>query len=163
VKKTPSRRAGELASRIVLVALVTASCADPKSDATCAAISPDGRWAALLVERNAGPLDRQFEVRLERRDSSHSTIVFTSPDEGRPVGTERFIWSGCSDYFLLVGRRFFVITGTPVTADGEDAYLLHQVSAGLSWCNARQQSGLPPIRQSHLVKVFGTSVEWEKE
>ncbi len=122
---------------------------------TAALVSPDGRLAAQLVELPKF-LDRNFAVRLlpvgEQRAKARE--VFESPDEGRPVGTERFLWSRDGKWLLLVGRYFYVRPGTPVVG-GDALYLLYDTVSGSVRCNA-SQSKLEGFGIADLVGVdFG--------
>jgi hypothetical protein len=105
---------------------------------TTALVSPDGGRMALLVELPKF-LDRNFAVRLLPfgEHLGKVRVIFESPDEGRPVGTERFLWSRDGRWLLLVGRRFYVRPGTPVV-DDETLYLLYDTAGGSVRCNALQ-------------------------
>jgi hypothetical protein len=107
---------------------------------TTTALSPDDKWQAVLVERGSY-LDRNFDVRLGPTGGVSSSFVpiFSSPDEGRPIGSERFIWSKDSNYLLLVGRQF-AVEGQTRMQTGEDLYLLYHLPTKRLLCNARQVS-----------------------
>jgi hypothetical protein len=55
----------------------------------------------ILVERPTF-IARNFEVWLENIDSGRERTVFRSPDAGRPVGSERIVWSVDGSRFLLL-------------------------------------------------------------
>ncbi len=62
---------------------------------TDSSLSPDDSIRARLVE--VGPtwdLDRNFVIRLGFLRKDTTRTIFRSPVEGRPVGSDRFIWSG---------------------------------------------------------------------
>lgn len=101
--------------------------------------SPDGRQVVILREVNRSTLniDRNFDVGVRAAGSEETRWLFSSPDEGRPEGTERFIWSSDSRYVLLVGRQFQIIDGCAL-ANGEQMYLLIDTHTGHIRCNARQ-------------------------
>lgn len=105
---------------------------------TTALVSPDGGRVAVLVELPR-MLDRNFVVRLFTigEGPGRARDVFESPDEGRPVGTERFLWSRDGRWLLLLGRNFSVRQDTPVVG-GETLYLLCDTSLGNIRCNASQ-------------------------
>lgn len=107
---------------------------------TVTSLSPDDQFQAVLAERSSF-IDRNFVVRLgpPGTDTSKFETIFTSPDEGRPIGSERFIWSKDGTCLLLVGRHFFV-EGSTRTQTGEDLYLLYHLPAKRLWCNARQSN-----------------------
>src|SRR3982750_2466628 len=70
---------------------------------TLASTSPDGRYLIKLVEKNQS-LDRNFDVILDDLHTRSSIHIFSSPDEGRPPGTEEINWTSDSRFFLLRGR-----------------------------------------------------------
>lgn len=115
---------------------------------TTMSLSPDEKYCISLVELmpdNPFAIDRNFKIVLTRyRDFDkrpfESQCLFNSPDEGRPVGSERFVWSKDSSYVLLVGRHFFVESDIPVVG-GEQAYYLYHVSSQRHWCNSKQSKG----------------------
>lgn len=127
---------------------------------TTTLLSPDGRILALLVELPRF-IDRNFDVRLQRIDGAKSVTetIFSSPDEGRPAGSERFIWARDSEWLLLVGRHFYV-KGDDRLKTGEDVYLLHHVSTCTTWSNAAQTADYEPFGAGKLAGIdFGQSVE----
>jgi hypothetical protein len=115
---------------------------------TTQSLSPDEAYRICLVERTPNlplKIDRNFKVILATlHKHGHQEItqetLFTSPDEGKPIGSERFIWSKDSEYVLLVGKHFVVATDLPVGA-GEQAYFLYHVPSNRSWCNSNQAIG----------------------
>ncbi len=108
-------------------------------DVTTSRLSPDETMRAFLVESFTHC--RNFDVRLEhkRRGAGPARVIFRSPDEGHPIGTERFIWSKDSKWLLLVGRHFCT-REAPRLASGETLYLLYNVKTGEVRCNSHQQS-----------------------
>jgi hypothetical protein len=110
---------------------------------TTSLLSPDGRHRARLVERPRS-FDRNFKVLIEdpALTPSPARTVFESPDEGRPVGSERFIWSADGNVVFLVGRHFMMDVNAPELATGEAVYLMHDLRSGETWCNARHASGV---------------------
>jgi hypothetical protein len=103
-----------------------------------------------LVERPG--FDRNFELRLTQVRTGEARTVFQSPDEGRPSGSERIVWSADGSRFLLLGRHFFV-TERAKLAGGEQAYLMMDVRSGQQWCNASQQPRLPGFGVDELRAV----------
>ncbi len=110
---------------------------------TVMSLSPDDKYRVSLWELNA-PLmiDRNFRIKLTEFSPSpwgrDTTVqLFQSPDEGRPIGSERFIWSKDSQYVLLVGRHFFEqqVTGYRIPT-GEIAYWLLHVPSRKVCCNS---------------------------
>jgi hypothetical protein len=126
---------------------------------TLTSLSPDDRWRVVLVERPAW-IDRNFTVRLEDIDTGSSRVVFRSPDEGGPVGSERVVWSADGSKFLLLGR-YFVTDDAGQLPTGEQAYLLMDVRSGQIWCNSPQQSQFPnfDIKELHAIKWLGWSAD----
>jgi hypothetical protein len=101
-------------------------------------VSPDGRYRAKVVEIGGFyKADRNFEVVLTDVRDGSDTIVFTSPDEGRPAGTERFVWNAGGESFALLGRHFFTEDDYRF-ANGECLYLVYRIPTRDLWCNATQ-------------------------
>jgi hypothetical protein len=71
--------------------------------------------------------------------SGERRTIFESPDEGRPPGTEQFLWSADGRYLLLVGRHFRVVKGGTL-ADGRQLYLLYDSQSTELRCNAEQSN-----------------------
>lgn len=115
---------------------------------TLVSLSPDEATRVWIVERTHW-IDRNFEVRVEDMKTQKMTTVFTSPDEGRPIGSERIVWSADSLRFLLLGRHFYASPESRLPT-GESLYLLHDQKSGKVWCNASQQKTLPPFSQKDL-------------
>jgi hypothetical protein len=82
-------------------------------------------------------IDRSVTVRLTDLSRGSVSTIFVSPDEGRPPGTERFVWSSNGDYLALLGRHFFEDKAFQLS-NGEYFYLLYHVPTGRIWCNASQ-------------------------
>lgn len=103
-------------------------------------VSPDGRQVAILreVNRSTFNIDRNFDVGVRAANSTEIRWLFSSPDEGRPEGTEHFIWSSDSRHVLLLGRQFVTETGT--LPNGEQMYLLIDTQTGQARCNATQSA-----------------------
>jgi hypothetical protein len=100
-------------------------------------LSPDEKTRVLLVELTFR-IDRNFELRLENVDhAGEMRTVFRSPDEGRPEGSERILWSGDGRQFILLGRHFFVDPNA-VLPTGEQLYLHYNLDTGELRCNATQ-------------------------
>jgi hypothetical protein len=83
------------------------------------------------------PIDRNFAVTVTDLSSRSVSTIFDSPDEGRPPGTERFVWSSNSEYFALLGRNFFEHEEFRLS-NGEYFYLLYHIPTRRMWCNASQ-------------------------
>lgn len=102
-------------------------------------LSADDRWEAQLLEvRPKLAADRNFVLRVKDLALGTSRDIFSSPDEGRPEGSERIIWSEDSTRFLLAGRHFFPTTDKPTLTNGDALYLMYDVKTGELWCNASQ-------------------------
>lgn len=119
---------------------------------TASALSPHGEYGISLIERPS-LLDRNFTVELANITTGERRVIFESPDEGRPIGTERFVWSADGSRFLLLGRHFFVTDG--ILGNGEQAYLMVDVPTGRVWCNASQQHDYPNFGLREL-----QTIEW---
>jgi len=136
----------------------------PQGTVTTAALSPDGRIRAVLVELPR-PLDRNFEIRLEATGDASPQVrtIFSSPDEGRPIGSERFVWSQDSRWLLLVGKHFFTRQDAHL-ASGEHLYFLYDLNSGEARCNSSQQDTLPPFQIDDLKGIgFGRQLGRLKE
>ncbi len=110
----------------------------PRMDVTTSSVSPDGRYRVSLIETSPDlSVDRNFALTLTDLKTGAVSRIFESPDEGRPPGTERFVWSAGGDAFALFGRHF-VADKEFVLASGECFYLLYHVPTAKLWCNASQ-------------------------
>jgi hypothetical protein len=118
---------------------------------TVPSMSPNDNLRVMLRERRLD-IDRNFDLLLEHVEERRSRIVFRSPDEGRPVGSERFIWSADGSRFLLLGRHFYA-ANAPRLSGEEQPYLMMDVSSGKIWCNASQQSEFPAFTVDDLRNV----------
>lgn len=116
-----------------------------RDSVTTSRLSPDETTRASLLELN--PVwtgDRDISVRLEDLVAGGEVTIFRSPDEGKPPGTERLIWSKDGTKLLLVGRHFFVKENLFLD-NGDQLYFLHDLPSGKSWCNS-DHSDLPPLK-----------------
>lgn len=124
---------------------------------TLTSLSPDDALRVRLVEL-PNRIDRNFELRLEdlRKPDGGTRTVFRSPDEGRPEGSERIVWSKDGSRFLLLGRHFYV-HGNARLPSGESLYLMYEVPSGRVWCNAQQVSGVPSfsLQDVSTISWFG--------
>lgn len=117
---------------------------------TATRISPDETLRALVVETSpAWATDRMVQIRLESLVAGTTTLLFHSPDEGNPAGTERLIWSRDGTILLVVGRHFFVKDDLFLD-NGDQLYFLHHVPSGRSWSNAAGESKLPPLKADQV-------------
>jgi len=117
------------------------SCSLIYPQTTVTSLSPDDQWRVALVERRHD-IDRNFDLRLEAVETGRTRIIFRSPDEGRPISSERFVWSQDGTRFLLLGRHFYQCDSAK-SPSGEQAYLMMDLSTDEIWCNAGQQSRFP--------------------
>ena len=117
---------------------------------TTSRLSPDETLRASLIERPAE--DRRFQIRVENLVTGESSIVFRSPDEGQPYGTERLIWSTDGTKLLLVGRHFFVKEDLFLNI-GDQAFFLHDVPTGRGWCNSEAPVPFPPLKAEMIEGV----------
>ena len=125
---------------------------------TVASLSPDDSVRARLVETSpAWGIDRNFSVRLEFLGRDATRTIFSSPDEGRPAGSERFIWSKDGTMLLLVGRHFYTEPGS-LLETGEHAYFLYHLPSRRGWCAADQKSGWPRFTNDLLQNIEFTQV-----
>jgi len=130
------------------VAALSLSCGCARQNVSLSSSSPDGRLRVDVVEQDHW-LDRNFQLRLRRVAEKSSRTIFESPDEGRPIGTERIIWSRDSSRFVLVGRHFFVPETAKLT-NGEAIYLLFDVASGKLRCNSQQQTNYPSFTREDM-------------
>ena len=124
-----------------------------REQVTTSRLSPDEMWRIWLVDISHGFVARNFSIRLERL-ATHEVVklVRSSADEGRPAGTERFVWSKDGTSVLLVGRHFFVREDL-MLAGGDQAYFLHDLKAGRSWINSEADTSFPPLTADLLAGV----------
>jgi hypothetical protein len=121
-----------------LILLIASGCIEKApAEASLISASADGAYRVTLLE--LPNFDRNFEIWLERAKDGFKTNIFRSPDEGRPVGTERIIWSGDHSQFVLVGRKFSVEDGPRIPM--ETLYVLYDIPTSSLWCNANQAPG----------------------
>jgi hypothetical protein len=115
---------------------------------TVISLSPDETTRVWVVELPRF-IDRNFAVRVEDLQAGNLKTIFTSPDEGRPIGSERIVWATDSSRFLLLGRHFYVRPEGKL-ASGESLYLLYDLRTGDLWSNAAQQTKYPAFMQEDL-------------
>lgn len=115
---------------------------------TVVSLSPDDATRAWVVELPRF-IDRNIAVKVEDIASGKVTTVFTSPDEGRPVGSERIVWAADSSRFVLLGRHFYVLPEARLPG-GESLYLLYDIRSGKLWSNAAQQTRVPAFSGGDL-------------
>jgi hypothetical protein len=137
-----------LASTVAVVMLAMGVLPWFADTTTTQSLSPDEGYRITLVEIKPNTplrIDRNFKLLLatldteDKRETNKDTL-FRSPDEGKPIGSERFVWSRDSTYVLLVGKHFFV-AGDLAVGNGEQAYFLYHLPSKRSWCNSKQASG----------------------
>ncbi len=131
---------------LIGIAALTLSCGCSK--VSLSSTSPDRRFRVDVVEYDHW-IDRNFGLRLHRASEKTITTIFNSPDEGRPIGTERIIWSRDSSRFVLVGRHFNVPETAKLT-NGEVIYLLFDIASGKLRCNSNQQTNYPSFTREDL-------------
>ena len=110
-------------------------------DVTVTSLSPDDSLRIIVVEHPSS-LDRNFDVVIEDVATQQSRVVFHSPDEGRPIGSERVVWSADGSRFLILGRHFYIAERGKLPT-GDQIYLMVDVRSGQMWCNASQQNQYP--------------------
>ena len=121
---------------------------------TTSRLSPDETLRAVLVELHVNiQLDRNLSIRLDRR-KPHDTVnlLQSSNDEGKPAGSERFVWSKDGSKLLLLGRHFYVRDDLLLDT-GDQAYFLHDRRAGRSWINADVYGRLPPLTADLIAAI----------
>jgi hypothetical protein len=139
---------------VLMSFLLFAGCGE-RGEVSLRSTSPDGKYQVYLVEFTVF-IDRNFKVRLTELATRKTRTLFSSPDEGRPVGTERVVWSKDARRFVLLGRQFFTKEEAHLPT-GEQLYLMYDLSTGELWCNARQQSQYPAFGAKELAEV-----EWNE-
>ena len=131
---------------VAALAVIAGFALTDRSATTLVSLSPNEKLRVRLVEL-AWRLDRNFELELEDVASGRTMVIFRSPDEGLPIGSERVFWSRDSSRLLLVGRHFFV-AGDVRTSTGEALYFLYDVRTGRAWCNAEPATRAVELRRS---------------
>ncbi len=142
-----------IAAVIIALAAVRRSLS-PRPTTTLVSLSPSESHRVHLIEMPTW-IDRNFEVRLEDMDTQSVITVFRSPDEGRPVGSERIIWSADGKYFLLIGKHF-AANERSASGDGYFLYLMYDLNTGEIHCNATQQREPKPFTKTDI-----DSISWE--
>lgn len=124
-------------SGVILALFLTLSCEKPSKPALVS-VSPDETKTVSLFELDR--FDQNFELQLK---TTTTETIFKSPDEGRPVGTEKIVWSDSSRYFLLIGKHFHLSSDwvNAKLPSGEMLYLLYDTQTRELWCNAEQHQG----------------------
>jgi len=140
------RRAAALLSILLL------GCIRQEDEPSLISQSEDKAYRVTIVE-HLGRMDRNFAIWVERMRDGYTTNIFESPDEGRPIGTERIIWNREHTQFVLVGREFFVENGPRIQI--ETPYLLYDLPSGKLWCNAAQRSA-PRFTLDNLTNWTGS-------
>jgi hypothetical protein len=116
---------------------------------TTTRLSPDETLRVRLIETSPSANDRTFMLQLESLVEGTKTQIYKSPDEGRPEGTERLIWSKDGKWFLLVGRHFFVKEDLFLD-NGDQIYFLCHVPSKKAWVNSDQPEGLPSLTAARI-------------
>jgi hypothetical protein len=139
-------------------------CSRNRNTITTESTRPDGRRRLVLIDTPG--FDRNFVIRLDdiHGDSINSQTLFTSADEGRPIGTERFIWSNSGRYAILVGQHFFVGDQFRV-ATGERLYLWIDAASGIVLgCNSDQSSNQSVhYKPFHLSNIKQSGDSWPED
>lgn len=124
-----------------------------------------GKHEIVLRElTGAFRIDRNFILFIRDLEGGGAEKeIFRSPDEGRPIGTERFYWSTDSAYVLLAGNHFYTTGGQGLKLeDGADPYLLYRQDDGMIWCEA-DQGAYKPIPRELLEQIdFGEGVRFKE-
>lgn len=103
---------------------------------TLSSLSPNDENRVLLVEGHHW-IDRNFELRIQNLKQKGSTTIFRSPDEGKPVGSERIIWNNDGTKFALLGRDFISrkFPESFKNKKGELLYLVYDLNAKKLYCH----------------------------
>jgi hypothetical protein len=103
-------------------------------------LSPNEEFRTLLVELPS-LTDRNFEIRLQNVQKEIRTI-YRSPDEGKPYGSERFLWSTDSTQFALVGKKFISRKSPKLyqLESGETFYLIYDLKTNDLSCNVPDEA-----------------------
>ena len=138
-----------LAGVVLMLGLIIRWVAEER--VTTCRLSPDETCRVWLVDLHINfQLDRNFSIRLERfrqsaprTEHTMTTLLRSSADEGRPEGSERFVWSKDGTKVLLVGRHFYVRDDLMLD-NGDQVYFLHDLKSGRSWINT-EHDRLPAL------------------
>ncbi len=140
---------GGLAAVIGLAMLLEYGWIGTGLSTTVTRLSPDETLRARLEEHSpTWGMDRNFAIRLEYLAEGKSERIYGSPDEGRPAGTERLIWSKDGAWLLLVSRHCYVKEDLFLD-NGDQLYFLYHLPTRRAWCNA-EMSSLPPIKAEQV-------------
>ena len=132
-------------------------------ETTVTRLSPDETIRARLVETSPSwSTDRNFRVQLDSLIEGTTTVLYASPGEGRPEGTERLIWSKDGAWLLLVGRHFFVKEDLYLD-NGDQAYFLYHMPSGKAWLNSAGSDRLPALKARAIDAIeFTVPVQLKK-
>ena len=121
---------------------------------TTCRVSPDDLMRVWLVELHSHiQLDRNVAIRLEDINRMETVdLLKSSPNEGFPAGSERFVWSVDGSKVVLVGRHFFVREKLDL-ASGEQIYFLHDLKAHRTYLNSAGETGFLPLTADLLAGV----------
>ncbi|HUT09257.1 MAG TPA: hypothetical protein VMY42_02070 [Thermoguttaceae bacterium] len=136
-----------------------------KGPVTTSRLSPSENLRAVLAESPFRFIDRNFRIYLEDlKDEEASQTIFSSPDEGLPIGSERFLWSNDDSRLLLVGKHFCHVHPGALLTTGEYVYFLYDVATRKAWCNSTQQKDLPRFGKAELEESdYGERLVLQKE
>jgi hypothetical protein len=147
----------------LIVAFVLPACSGGERT-TAFSLSPDHSHRVRLVEVSSSfSGDKQNQIKLEDMASKNVAILFSWPDEGRPKGSERFLWSKDGTWFLLLGRQF--ILENPIVVNTlDEAYFLYHLRTRRAWCHSSQQTTYPHFTRAMLEAIpFTEPLEFEPE
>ncbi len=138
---------------MVLVAASLAVYAITRKHITLESTSPSGEFSVVLEERRMPfTVDRNIYVVLRNEKTGEPKQILLTPDEARPPGTERILWSRDGNHFLLVGTKFY--TKHDLTLEtGEIAYLLYHIPTERVWHNSRQMSSSRELAPTTLDNI----------
>lgn len=127
--------------------------------------APDCKHEIVLREVSpAWYIDRNFILVVRDLDNGQrEKEIFRSPDEGRPIGTERFYWSTDSAHVLLSGKHFIAVGSTDMKLeDDADPYLLYRVADGKLWFAGERLSSDSLSREQLQEIDFGGAVRFKE-
>jgi hypothetical protein len=132
-------------------------------EVTTSRLSPDDKRVVYLVDFFSNlhpvPYDRDFEIQLQEGGGQNAKVIYRSPDESWPAGSERFLWSKDGTRFILLGRHF-VLEERHRLSTGEFLYFMYDVPSQKAWSNSDQQIALPHFSVADLAGYdFGEELQ----
>lgn len=128
---------------------------------TINSLSPNEHYRVKLIEvkTDFSRVGRNFRITIEHLNINQNLpiVIFNSPDEGLPIGTEEIIWSKDSSKFLIIGN-YFITKEKDTLQSGKLLYLLYNLNTKQVNCNALQQNKYPTFKLNNIKGISWSGV-----